>query len=180
VLKLAGDVPGGMRRIILTAVLVLAAVVGPVGAQQQVEYDPPGDRSIDELADVYNANLDAVPGWFRWLLPRGAGAQVVIIIFADASMAADGGTDEFVLQVDERGQVVEVVDLEGMYPLDIAGDRIIISTTTDTMDAIITADDPAAVARDAYRDGSLRVESEGDFTRGVIFWMAGMFDFIIS
>ena len=176
---LAGDVPGGMRQIILAAVLVLAAVAGPVGAQQQVDYDPPSDRSIGELADVYNTNLDAVPGWFRWLLPQGEGAQVVIIIFADASMAADGGTDEFLLLVDERGQVVEVVDLEGKFPLDRPGDRIIISTTADTMDAIITADDPAAVAFGAYRHGSLRVESGGDFTRGVIFWLDGLFDSLI-
>ncbi|MDR9412505.1 MAG: hypothetical protein RI531_07805, partial [Haloferacaceae archaeon] len=74
-----------MRQIILVAVLVLAAVAAPVGAQQQVDYTPPGDRSIDELADVYNANLDAVPGWLRGVLPRGAGAQVVVIVFADAT-----------------------------------------------------------------------------------------------
>ena len=177
---LAADVWCGMRQIILVAVLVLAAVAAPVGAQQQVDYTPPGDRSIDELADVYNANLDAVPGWLRGVLPRGAGAQVVVIVFADATMDVNGGTDEFVLQLDERGRVMEVVDPDGVVQLDLAGDRIIITTTADTMDAIITADDPAAVARGAYSDGSLRVESEGDFTRGVIFWMVGLFDFLIS
>ena len=177
---LSADVRGDMRQIILAVVLVFAALAAPVGAQEQVEYTPPGDRSIDELADVYNANLDAVPGWLRGVLPRGAGAQVVVIVFADATMDVDGGTDEFVLQLDERGRVMEVVDLDGVARTDIAGDRIIITTTADTMDAIITADDPAAVARGAYSDGSLRVESEGDFTRGVIFWMAGLFDFLIS
>jgi len=175
---LAGDVPGGMRQIILAAVLVLAAVAGPVAADEHGEYTPPGDRSIDELADAYNANLDVVPWWLRGALPKYGGAEVVVIVFADASMDAEGGSDWFELQVGEGGMVDDVVDLD-TERVRLRGNRIIISTTADTMDAIITADDPAATAQTAYVEGALRVESEGDFARGVVFWMVGLFDFLI-
>ena len=92
-MMLSADVSGGMRQIILAVMLVFAALAAPVGAQEQVEYTPPGDRSIDELADVYNAHLDAEPGWLRGVLRRGAGAQVGVIVFADATMDEDGGNE---------------------------------------------------------------------------------------
>jgi hypothetical protein len=56
------------------------------------------------------------------------------------------------------------------------GERVVILTSAVTMDAILTAEDPAAVAQAAYRDGSLSIESEGNVIRGMIFWMAGAFD----
>jgi hypothetical protein len=175
-----------MRQIILAMVLILAAVVGPVGAQVDYEYTPPDEASIDELAAVYNANLEAVPWWLRSVLPRGDGGAVVVSVFEDpdrgieytgrSSQDIDRGSDSFILYLDGDGRVRGVTDVDEFPLWQRGGERVVILTSAATMDAILTAEDPAAVAQAAYRDGSLSIESEGNVIRGMIFWMAGAFD----
>ncbi|PNW65338.1 UNVERIFIED_CONTAM: hypothetical protein BEN50_23575 [Euhalothece sp. KZN 001] len=182
---LSADVCGCMRQIILAMVLILAAVVGPVGAQVDYEYTPPDEASIEELAAVYNANLEAVPWWLRSVLPRGDGGVVIVSVFEDPDMGIeytgrssqdiDRGSDSFILYLDGDGRVRGLADVDEFPRVQRDGERVIITTSAATMDAILTAEDPAAVAQAAYRDGSLLIESEGNVIRGMIIWMGRLF-----
>lgn len=183
---LAAVIETHMYRILLATMLILAAVVGPVGAQADYEYTPPDEASIEELAAVYNANLEAVPWWLRSVLPRGDGGAVIVSVFEDPDMGIeytgrsgqdiDRGSDSFILYLDGDGRVRGVTDVDEFPLWQGGGERVVILTSAATMDAILTAEDPAAVAQAAYRDGSLSIESEGNLIRGMIFWMAGAFD----
>ena len=56
------------------------------------------------------------------------------------------------------------------------GDRIVLSVTEEALDSIILADEPTREARRRYRANTLRLESEGDFVRGVFLWAFGLFE----
>jgi hypothetical protein len=56
------------------------------------------------------------------------------------------------------------------------GDRIVLSITEEALDSIILADEATREARRRYRANTLRLESEGDFVRGVFLWAFGLFE----
>jgi hypothetical protein len=155
-----------------------AAVVGPTlsdGNTVQLDYTPPGAYTIADLATIYNQNLDAVPGWFRDVLPAGDDAEVVVFVFENDSMDSSGEVNTFVLEPGADGTIQSVRNPE-FVRLDDSGDRLIVSTTTSALDAIIVSDDPGTEARQQYAAGTIRLESEGNFTRGMMFWVLGAFD----
>jgi hypothetical protein len=175
-----------MRAVFVAILLVSAVVAAPVGAATvdpapsdkdtvQFDYTPPGTYTVADLATIYNQNLDAVPGWFRGVLPAGDGAEVVVFVFEDDSMDSTDGVDTFVLEPNADGTIQAVRNPDSVT-LDDGGDRLIVSTTASALDAIVVSDDPGAEARQQYTAGAIRLESEGDVTRGVVLWVAGTLD----
>lgn len=130
--------------VLLLAGLVVASLAGPVAAQDG------GDErlveNLDALAATYNENLDAVPDVFVGQL---ANERVNIRVDTD-----DGEQWYYA----ETGDDARVEDLERGQ-----GDDATVRVTTDaaTLDAIRSADDPAAAALDAYDSGDVRISGVG-------------------
>lgn len=175
-----------MRAVFAAVLLVSAVAAAPVGAAAvgptpsdgdavQLDYTPPGAYTIADLATIYNQNLDAVPGWFRDVLPAGGDAEVVVFVFENDSMDSASDVDTFVLEPRADG-TIQSVRTPSSVTLDDGGDRLIVSTTASALDAIIVSDDPGTEARQQYAAGTIRLESEGDFTRGVVLWVASTLD----
>lgn len=150
--------------------LASGTAVSRTSAVDHGVYEPPAGYTIQEIVTIFNRNLDAVPGWFRNAVLSSD--EIVVLIFESATMD-DGVVYPYTLDTDSTGRVTRI---RNGAKLDTAGDRIVVSVTADAMDSIILADDPAAEARRQYRARDLRLESEGNFARGVLFWIAGAFD----
>lgn len=180
-----------MRAVLVSILLVSTVVVGPIGAAAvspshsdgtgPYEYTPSGDYVVEDLATVYNQNLDAVPSLFRGVLPAGADAEVVVVVFEDDSMyvdspfSAENGFDTFVLEPRADGTIRSVRSVDPLSAFDDERDRLVVSTTALALDAIIVADDPGTEARQRYAAGDIRFESEGNFLRGIALWAQGAF-----
>ena len=175
-----------MRAVFVAILLVSAAVATPVGAAVVdpvdsdgdtvlFEYTPPGEHTVEDLATIYNQNLEAVPSWFRGALPAGDDAEVVVFVFENDSMDSTGDVDPFVLEPNADGTIQSVRNRDSVT-LDSGGDRLIVSTTASALDAIILSDDPGTEARQQYAAGTIRLESEGDVVRGIMLWSMGVFN----
>ena len=88
-----------MKAILVSILLVSTLVAGPTGATaltpshsggtDLAQYASGGYYDAEDLAAIYNENLDAVPGFFRGLLPAGADAEVIVYVFENDSMTVD-------------------------------------------------------------------------------------------
>ena len=184
-----------MKAILVSILLVSTLVAGPTGATavspshsggtDLAQYASGGYYDAEDLAAIYNENLDAVPGFFRGLLPAGADAEVVVYVFEDDSWKvsawwfqdddAGGRIAAYVLETRADGTIQSVRQVGPLAVLDNNRDRLIVSTTKSTLDAIIGADDPGTEALQRYEADDIRFNSEGNFLRGVALWIEGAF-----
>ena len=184
-----------MKAILVSILLVSTLVAGPVGATavspshsggtDLAQYASGGYYDAEDLAAIYNENLDAVPGFFRGLLPAGADAEVIVYVFENDSMTVDyyfflrgdteNGVAAYVLETRADGTIQSVRPVEPFSALDDERDRLIVSTTKSALDAIIVANDPGTEARQRYAAGDIRFNSEGNFLRGLVLWIEGAF-----
>lgn len=166
----------GRRRVLAgiaglsAASLASGAVVSPASAQHDYVYEPPAGYEIDDLVEIYNQNLDAVPGWFRDTVLTAD--QILVSIFQDRSMDGDDGFDLYRLNTGADGRVTSIL---GGAAITKQGDRITVLITEHALDSIIVADDPDAEARKQYAADYIQLRSEGNFVRGLTFWLSDLF-----
>lgn len=156
------------------ASLVSGAAVSPVSARSGYRYQPPAGYELDELVEIYNQNVDAAPKWFRDVVLTSDG--IVVYIYNDPSMEVSSwpehSSDVYTLATSPDGRVESV---HSGRPSEKDDDRIIVSVTEDTLDSIILADDPREEVRRQYSAGNIKLDSEGDFRRGLFLWFAEFF-----
>ncbi len=166
----------GRRRVLAgiaglsAASLASGAVVSPASARSGSVYEPPAGYEIDDLVEIYNQNVDAVPGWFRETVLTAD--QILVSIFEDPSMDGDDGFDLYRLYTGDDGRVTSIV---GGAAMSKEGDRINVLITERALDSIILADDPRAEARKQYEADYIQLRSEGNFVRGLMFWLSDRF-----
>ena len=172
-----------MRAVFVAILLVSAAVATPVGAAVVdpvdsdgdtvlLEYTPPGEHTVEDLATIYNQNLEAVPSWFRGALPAGDDAEVVVFVFENDSMDSTGDVDPFTevgIAADEYVTVDLTPHIEPKVAvgLDIAFEADALTgddgSTADTqLDGALSADEYVAVGNEVvFFD--LRVVGDREF-----------------
>lgn len=130
---------------LLLAGLLVASLAAPAAAQS--DDDEKRVEDLDALAATYNENLDSVPGIF---VSRLANERVDIRVTTGdghRQYYADTGDDARIEAI-ERG----------------TGDRkptVRVRTDESTLDAIRTAERPAATAVEAYNAGAIEIEGVG-------------------
>jgi hypothetical protein len=141
----------------------------PVGTASAQECSLEADE-LTPLVDVYNENLDQVPG-----LVKGQLSDQRIDVQVDAA----DGERRFAVSTDADGRITQLEEAVAEDP------TVRVETDESTACDIITSDDPAATFNQAYEDGSIEVTGVGVTNRvkigavkvgvGVLKSLSGLF-----
>jgi hypothetical protein len=131
----------------LLAVLLVTSLVAGVAVA-----DNHGGADMDQLVSQYNANVDEAPGL---VTNRLAGERVELRVGSgdDVATASSGSAYHFELADDGR------ISDHGEGPADDPTVRVL--TSDNTLDDILTSDEPGAEFRSAYNDGEIDIEGVG-------------------
>lgn len=131
----------------LLAVLLVVSLFAGVAVT-----DSHGEAEMDQLVSQYNANVDEAPGL---VTNRLAGERVELRVGSgdETATANSGSAYHFVLADDGR------ISDYGAGPAEDPTVRVL--TSDDTLDDILTSDQPGAAFRTAYNDGEVEIEGVG-------------------
>lgn len=157
------------RVFIIAALVVLSALALPAGpaSAQECRLDP---AALDPLVEVYNRNVDQVPGIARGQL---SGQQV------DLRVETPDGDRQFAVATADDGRITSFEDGAAADP------TLRVETSESALCEVVAAEDPAAAFADAYDSGSIDVSGVG-VVKGVVVgavkvgvgiakWLSGLF-----
>lgn len=130
---------------IISGLLIVVLLTFPVGTATAQECSLETDE-LTPLVDVYNENLDQVPG-----LVRGQLSDQRIDVRIDAA----DGEQRFAVSTDADGRITQLNEAVAEDP------TVRVETDESTTCDVITSDDPAATFNQAYEDGSIEVTGVG-------------------
>lgn len=133
---------------LLVVGIVVAATLGTgaVAAQEDQRSDDRLVENLDALANTYNQNLEQVPGVFRDQL---ANERVEVVV------ESDDGANHYAAKTGDGARVTAIERGEAENP------TVRVTTDTETLEEIRTADDPASTAVDAYDSGEIKISGVG-------------------
>ncbi|TKR28127.1 hypothetical protein [Natronomonas salsuginis] len=133
------------RTVIISGLLVMTLLMFPVGTVSAQECSLDADQ-LNPLVDVYNENLDQVPG-----LVKGQLSDQRIDVRIDAA----DGERRFAVSTDSDGRVTQFEEAVAEDP------TVRVETDESTTCDVITSDDPAATFNQAYENGDIEVTGVG-------------------
>lgn len=136
-----------MKRTLTVALVVLVVAAGMSGLSVAQDSEASSTQDIDELVEVYNSNLEEAPGFVTGQL---AGKDVEIAVDR-----TDGETKHYHATLADDARITDYGEGEAEDP------DVRVTTDSETLDAIQSADNPSDRAVEAYESGDISVRGVG-------------------
>lgn len=131
----------------LLAVLLVVSLFAGVAVT-----DSHGETDMDQLVSQYNANVDEAPGL---VTNRLAGERVELRVGSGDEVATANSGTAYHFELSDDGRIAD----HGEGPADDPTVRVL--TSDNTLDEILTSDQPGTTFREAYNDGNVDIEGVG-------------------
>ncbi len=141
-----------MKRITRIEILVLAGLLVASLFAGIAVADSHGEADMDRLVTQYNANVDEAPGL---VTNRLAGERVELRVGSGNDVASANSGSVYHFELADDGRIAD----HGAGPADDPTVRVL--TSENTLEEILTSDQPGTEFRAAYNDGTVDIEGVG-------------------
>jgi hypothetical protein len=141
------ETPNRLLAGLFAAMLVVTLVPAGVAAQEAPAPDP-DDADLDRLVELYNENVEKVPGFVRGQVSD----ERVELRYGEGDTVAKKDTGTALhFETDDRGRITDYGEGDAEKP------TVRVRTSESAYRAIVTAEDPVAAFMTQYREGNVKI-----------------------